>query len=56
MALFITEGRLIAVDNTPIRLEAETICVHADSPGAVRTARTLAGLISQQGDPGEDGG
>lgn len=46
MALLIDEGRLITADNTPIRLQAETICVHADSPGAIRIARALAGLIN----------
>lgn len=43
------EGTLDAVDGTPIRLAAQSICVHGDSPGAVGIARALRRTL-------EDGG
>jgi UPF0271 protein len=33
---------IVAVDGSRLKVEAETICVHADSPGAVRLAGCLA--------------
>lgn len=40
------EGILIALDGTPIRIEAETVCVHADSPDSVRTAKIVSAALS----------
>lgn len=31
-----------AIDGTPVRIDAESLCVHGDSPGAVEIARTVA--------------
>lgn len=35
-------GLLFASDGTPLDLDARTVCIHSDSPGAVRVARLLA--------------
>jgi 5-oxoprolinase (ATP-hydrolysing) subunit A len=44
-ALRIAEsGRVIAQDGTEIRVPAQTICIHGDTPGAVR----IAAAVSQQ--------
>jgi UPF0271 protein len=39
-------GVLVTADGSRLRVTAETICVHSDSPGAVRMARTLAAALS----------
>jgi UPF0271 protein len=41
----VTEGEVVAVDGTTVALEAESVCVHGDSPGAVAMAESVrAGL------------
>ena len=41
------EGRVLAVDGTPVALRADTVCVHGDTPGAVRIAAALRdGLVA----------
>ena len=43
----VREGRVAAVDGTPLALQADTVCVHGDTPGAVRIAQELrAGLLA----------
>ncbi len=37
----VRDGRVAAIDGTPLELAAETICVHGDTPGAADLARTL---------------
>jgi UPF0271 protein len=44
-----TEGVIEAVDGTPLRLEAGSICVHGDSPGAVAMARHIRETLVQAG-------
>ncbi len=45
MVRLATEGTLTAVDGTEIRVEAASICVHSDTPGAVAMAAAVrAGL------------
>jgi UPF0271 protein len=41
MLKFVRTGTVAAVDGTEIRIEAESICVHGDSPGAVTMAQTI---------------
>jgi 5-oxoprolinase (ATP-hydrolysing) subunit A len=41
---FLSTGRLRLNSGKTIKVAARTICVHADSPGALRIARLLAGL------------
>ncbi|MDA2804961.1 LamB/YcsF family protein [Nocardiopsis suaedae] len=38
-----------AVDGTPVRIEAESLCVHGDTPGAVETARAVAKALRAEG-------
>ena len=43
----VTTGRLTAVDGSTIVIEAESVCLHGDTPGAVEHARTTrAALLS----------
>lgn len=37
----VRDGAVAAIDDTPLALAAETICVHGDTPGAAELARTL---------------
>lgn len=37
----VSDGAVVAVDGTPIRIEVESVCVHGDSPGAVEIARAV---------------
>jgi UPF0271 protein len=41
MLRLVTEGRITAIDGTEIELEAQSICVHGDTPAAVSIARTV---------------
>jgi UPF0271 protein len=48
MLEFLREGVMPTVGGTPIPLQAHSICVHGDSPGAVQLARCLReGLLSE---------
>src|SRR5690606_13113631 len=49
MLRLVTEGRITAIDGTDIALEAQSICIHGDTPTAVAIARTLHETLSQQG-------
>jgi UPF0271 protein len=37
----VSSGQFTAIDGTPLTLKAESICVHGDSPGAVRIATAV---------------
>ncbi|MBL8581085.1 MAG: LamB/YcsF family protein [Rhizobiaceae bacterium] len=41
MLRFVNQGRLTAIDGTDIAIEAQSICIHGDTPEAVSIARTL---------------
>jgi len=43
------EGVLEAIDGTVVRVEAQSICVHGDSPGAVEIARALRRALESGG-------
>lgn len=49
MLRLVTDGRITAIDGTDIALEAQSICIHGDTPTAVAIARTLHETLSQQG-------
>jgi UPF0271 protein len=46
----VQDGRVIAYDGTPVPVQADTLCIHGDTPGApaiaqaVRTALEAAGI------------
>ncbi len=44
-----TEGVVTAIDGSTVRLEAESVCVHGDSPGSVAMARQVRELFEQSG-------
>lgn len=45
----VTEGRITAIDGTDIRLEAESICIHGDTPAAVAIAARLSETLAANG-------
>ncbi len=49
MIAFLATGLMPTVGGTPIPLEAHSICVHGDSPGAVQLARRLREDLLGQG-------
>ncbi len=40
-----TEGKVISMEGHPIDLRADTLCVHGDTPGAVRMVRQIRRLL-----------
>ena len=42
-------GTVISVSGRPIRLQPRTVCIHSDTPHAVRLARAVAAVISHDG-------
>jgi UPF0271 protein len=45
----VTTGRATAVDGSDIAIAVESVCVHGDSPGAVRIATTLRERLVAEG-------
>ncbi|WP_128255331.1 LamB/YcsF family protein [Falsirhodobacter deserti] len=44
-----TDGVIEAIDGTPLRLEASSICIHGDSPGAVAMAQRVREVLVAAG-------
>ena len=49
MLRLVQSGELQAVDGSWVRVQADSICVHGDTPGAVAMARTLRTQLLQAG-------
>lgn len=49
MLTLVREGVIEAVDGSSVRVEADSICVHGDSPGAVSIARALRQRFEAEG-------
>ncbi|MFG0599371.1 LamB/YcsF family protein [Delftia sp. WSY_4] len=49
MLMLVREGVVAAVDGSSVRIAADSICVHGDSPGAVAIARHLRERFEQEG-------
>ena len=49
MLTLVRDGVIEAVDGSMVRVEADSICVHGDSPGAVAIARTIRQRFEQEG-------
>jgi len=49
MVRLVQEGVVEAIDGTLTRIDAQTICVHGDSPGAVAMAQRLRAVLQQSG-------
>jgi 5-oxoprolinase (ATP-hydrolysing) subunit A len=45
----VTERTVVAIDGTPVPLEADTVCVHGDTPGADRLAARIRAGLEQAG-------
>ena len=45
----VSEGRVRATDGTDVAIEADTICIHGDEPGAAEFARELRALLDRLG-------
>lgn len=44
-----TEGAVVAVDGALVRLDAASLCVHSDTPGAVPVARAVRAALETAG-------
>ena len=51
MVRLVTDRTLVAVDGTVIKIEADSICLHGDSPGAVAMARAVYAALTAAGIP-----
>ena len=49
MLRLVQTGELVSITGKTIRLEAGSICVHGDSPGAVEMARSVRARLTQEG-------
>ncbi|MBB4232604.1 LamB/YcsF family protein [Rhizobium mongolense] len=49
MLRLVKEGRFTAIDGTEIELEAQSICVHGDTPTGVSIARSVRDALVQEG-------
>jgi UPF0271 protein len=45
----VTDGTLVAADGSTVRVEADSVCVHGDSPGAVAMAVAVRDALAAQG-------
>jgi len=45
----VTTGQVTAVDGSTVSVEAATVCVHGDSPGAVAMARAVREALARAG-------
>lgn len=43
------DGTIAAIDGTPLRFHINTLCLHADTPGAVRLAHALRAMFDDGG-------
>jgi len=46
---FLDTGLMPVIGGAPVRLAADSVCVHGDSPGAVAMAQTLRARLAAQG-------
>ena len=49
MLRLVRDGVVEAIDGSPVRVQADSICVHGDSPGAVAMARRVREVLEQAG-------
>jgi 5-oxoprolinase (ATP-hydrolysing) subunit A len=45
----VTTGRVTAVDGTDVEVQADSVCIHGDSPGAVAMARAVRAALEEAG-------
>jgi UPF0271 protein len=44
-----TDGTVVAADGTRLQLPVESVCLHGDTPGAVRLARSVRTALAESG-------
>lgn len=49
VAAMVSTGRITAIDGSPVPIEVESVCVHGDSPGAVRIAGAVRDRLTADG-------
>ncbi|GGF43634.1 UPF0271 protein [Microbacterium sorbitolivorans] len=49
MVRFAVDGVIDAIDGTPLRIDAESICLHGDTPGAVTMASAVRRALDEAG-------
>jgi UPF0271 protein len=49
VASMVAQGSVTATDDSTIRITAESVCVHGDSPGAVRIATAVRDRLTAEG-------
>jgi len=49
MVRLVTEGVVETIDGEPLRMEADTICIHSDTPGAVALAEAVTAALTAAG-------
>ncbi|MEP7161213.1 MAG: 5-oxoprolinase subunit PxpA [Dermatophilaceae bacterium] len=45
----VTDGSVVAIDGTEVSVNADSLCVHGDSPGAVALARAVRAALDEAG-------
>ena len=45
----VEQGTVIAADGSTVKIQAETLCIHGDTPGAVAMARAVRAALEQSG-------
>jgi len=45
------EGSIVAADGSRVRVDAETLCLHGDTPGSVEIARAVRRRLESAGVP-----
>jgi UPF0271 protein len=49
VARLVMDGVVVAEDGSSVRVDAESVCVHGDSPGAVAMARAVRERLAEAG-------
>ena len=49
MLQLVTQGSVVAADGTEIELQADSLCMHGDSPGAVEMAKAVRQTLLANG-------
>ena len=49
MVRLVTEGRITAIDGTDVEVQADSVCVHGDSPGSVAMAWAVRASLERAG-------
>jgi 5-oxoprolinase (ATP-hydrolysing) subunit A len=45
----VTKGKVRSTDGTDVSVQADTLCIHGDEPGAVEFARRIRAALEEDG-------